>query len=86
MPDFFYQAHVGQALDFLWSGDPPVIARLLGANAIVVMFYAIRKAITPAPMSGTMMLVFQLGFLIANCYVLFQSEVDMWFRSLSLGA
>lgn len=86
MLDFFYQAQWGQAVDFLWSGNPPVIARLLAANAMIVVFYAVRKALDPAPMGGTMMLVFHLGFLLANGYVLFQSEVDMWLKFMSLAA
>ena len=76
MLELFSRAQWGQAYDYLSSGDPPMIFRLLAINTIFVILYVVRKAKAGQPMRETTVLQVQALLIAANCLILFQRDIQ----------
>jgi hypothetical protein len=67
-----------QAFDFLASGDPPMIFRLLALNTIFLIFYMLRRTKSTQPMPQTTILQVQAFLLLANFLILFQRDITQY--------
>jgi hypothetical protein len=76
MMELFQRARWDQAYDFLASGDPPMMIRLLAINTIFVVLYAIRRAKSPHRMRDSTVMQVQALLVVANCLILFQSDIQ----------
>ena len=65
-----------QAYDFLASGDPPMIAKLLALNTIFFILVIIRRAKGVKPLSQSGVIQVQGFLLLANFLLLFQSNIQ----------
>ncbi len=76
MLELFRRARWDQAYDFLASGDPPIMFRLLAINTLFLILFVMRRIRSPHRMrEGAVMQV--QGLLIgANCLILFQNDVQ----------
>jgi hypothetical protein len=76
MLELFERARWDQAYDYLASGDPPMIARLLAINTIFLILYVVRKVRVTHSMRESTMYQVQGLLLLANFLILFQSDVQ----------
>ena len=76
MLELFERARWDQAYDYLASGDPPIIARLLAINTIFLILYVVRKVRVDHKMRESTMYRVQGLLLLANFLILFQSDVQ----------
>lgn len=76
MLELFHRARWDQAYDFLSSGDPPMVFRLLAINTLFVILYAIRRAKALGRMRSSTVLQVQGLLVLANALILFQSDVQ----------
>lgn len=82
MIELFNRARWDQAYNFLASGDPPMMFRLLAINTIFLILYVIRKAKTGKPMNERTVLQVQGLLVLANCLILFQSDIQNFLSRL----
>lgn len=76
MLELFRRARWDQAYDFLASGDPPIIFRLLAINTLFLILFVLRRVRSPQRMrEGTVMHI-QALLIGANCLILFQNDVE----------
>jgi hypothetical protein len=75
MFELFQRARWDQAYDFLASGDPPMIFRLLAINTIFLVFYIIRRARVSTQMRPETMIQVQVLLILANILILFQRDI-----------
>lgn len=85
MLEYLYLAQWDQALAFMASGTPPMYIRLLALNAMFLGLYAIRKAAGAEPMGAGFTLLVQVAVLCANLLVLYQTQVEAYLATLTLG-
>lgn len=71
-----------QTYEFLASGNPPIIVRLMLLNAVFLALYAVRRSIGSRPMPIPLAFLVQTAMLGANLAILYQSEVEAYLRSL----
>jgi hypothetical protein len=76
MLEMFRSARWDQAYDFLSSGDPPVMFRLLAINTLFMILFVMRRVRTPHRMKESAVMQVQALLLGANCLILFQNEVQ----------
>ena len=76
MLELFRRAQWSQAYDFLSSGDPPMIFKLLAINTVCVVFYVIRKVKTNMALRESTVLQVQGLLIVANCLILFQRDIQ----------
>ena len=76
MFELFSRARWDQGYEFLASGEPPMIFRLLAINTIFVILYVIRKAKAQNRMRETTVLQVQGLLILANCLILFQRDIQ----------
>jgi hypothetical protein len=76
MLELFHRARWDQAFDYLSSGDPPIIARLLAINTIFLILFVIRKMRIQHKMRESTMMQVQALLLVANFLILFQNQVQ----------
>lgn len=75
MFELFQRARWDQAFDYLASGDPPMIFKLLAINTIFVVFYIIRKAKTSDRLRQSTVIQVQGLLILANLMILFQRDI-----------
>jgi hypothetical protein len=76
MLDLFGRARWDQAYEYLLSGEPPIIFRLLALNTLVVILIIIRRARAAPRLRDSAVIQLQALLLGINCMVLFQNEVQ----------
>jgi hypothetical protein len=76
MFELFSRARWDQAHDFLQSGDPPMMLRILGINTIFVIIYIIRRARSPHRLNQSTVFQVQALLLLANFLILFQRDIQ----------
>lgn len=76
MLELFHRARWDQAYDFLASGEPPIIFRLLAVNTLFFILFVIRRAKGAHRMRPATAMQIQALLVVANCIVLFQNEVQ----------
>lgn len=76
MLELFRRAQWSQAYDFLSTGDPPMVFKLLAINTIFVVFYVIRKVKTQSSLRESTVLQVQGLLIAANCMILFQHDIQ----------
>jgi len=86
MLEYLYLARWDQAYDVLAAGNPPMFLRLLLLNALFLGLYAVRRASGARAMSSGSTLLVQLAVLAANLLLLYQSQVQDYLRSLTIGS
>lgn len=77
-----YQPDWQTVTEFLWSGHPPMLVRLLAVNALLLLLLAVRRAVSGQPMGNIMLFVTQFIFLTANLAVIFQRNIEIYIRTL----
>jgi hypothetical protein len=77
MIELFQRARWDQAYQFLASGDPPMILRLLAINTLFLVFYIIRRARVPHRMRDSTVLQVQVLLVFANALILMQSDIQL---------
>ncbi len=82
MLDFLDHVRWEQTYEFLASGRPPIIVRLMLLNAVFMALYAVRRAAGSRPMPLPLALFVQLSMLGANLLILYQTEVETYIRSI----
>lgn len=85
MLEYLYLAQWDQSLAFLAAGNPPMYVRLLALNAFFVALFVIRRAAGAEPMGAGLTLFVQGALLCANLLVLYQTQVESYLRTLTLG-
>ncbi len=75
MFELFQRARWDQAYDFLASGEPSMMVRILLINTIFVILYIIRRARNPHPMRDHTVLQIQGLLLVANALIIFQRDI-----------
>lgn len=75
MLELFRRARWDQAYDFLASGEPPMMVRILMINTIFLILYMIRRARSPHPMKDHTVLQIQGLLVLANALILFQRDI-----------
>ena len=78
MIELFKRARWDQAYDFLASGDPPMIGRIMVLNTIFLIFLIVRRANGLKPMKESGLLPVQALLLLANFLVLFQNSIQQF--------
>ncbi len=78
MWELIQRARWDQARDFLESGDPPMIFRLLAINTIFLVFYVIRRAKGNGPMRQSTVYQVQALLIISNCLILMQKDIQQF--------
>lgn len=76
MLELFRRARWDQAYDFLSSGDPPMMFRLLAINTIFVVIYMIRRAKSEHRLNQVALVQVQALLIVANCLILFQRDIQ----------
>ena len=76
MFELFQRARWDQALEYLASGDPPMIARLLAINTIFFILYIVRKMRVDHKMRESTVVQVQALLLVANVLILFQRDIQ----------
>ena len=76
MFELFQRARWDQAYDYLASGDPPMIARLLAINTIFFILYIVRKMRIDHKMRESTVVQVQALLLLANVLILFQRDIQ----------
>lgn len=76
MFELFQRARWDQAFDYLASGDPPMIARLLAINTIFFILYIVRKMRVDHKMRESTVVQVQALLLVANVLILFQRDIQ----------
>ena len=76
MFELFQRARWDQAYDYLASGDPPMIARLLAINTIFFILYIVRKTRVDHKMRESTVVQVQALLLVANVLILFQRDIQ----------
>lgn len=76
MFELFQRARWDQAYDYLASGDPPMIARLLAINTIFFILYIVRKMRVDHKMRESTVVQIQALLLVANVLILFQRDIQ----------
>ena len=76
MFELFQRARWDQAYDYLSSGDPPMIARLLAINTIFFILYIIRKVRVEHKMRDWTVMQVQALLVVANILILFQRDIQ----------
>lgn len=76
MFELFQRARWDQAYDYLASGDPPMIARLLAINTIFFILYVVRKMRVDHKMRESTVMQVQALLLVANVLILFQRDIQ----------
>lgn len=76
MFELFQRARWDQAYDYLASGDPPMIARLLAINTIFFILYIVRKMRVDHKMRESTVVQVQALLLVANVLILFQRDIQ----------
>lgn len=76
MFELFQRARWDQAYDYLASGDPPMIARLLAINTIFFILYIVRKMRVDHKMRESTVAQIQALLLVANVLILFQRDIQ----------
>lgn len=76
MLELLKRARWDQALDFLNSGDPPMIFRILAINTIFIVLFMIRKSRSPDQLRETTLMWVQGLLIIANVLILFQRDIQ----------
>jgi hypothetical protein len=82
MLDFLDHVRWDQTYDFLASGSPPIIVRLMLLNALFLAIYAVRRSAGARPMPMAMALFVQCSVLGANMLILYQTEVEAYIREM----
>lgn len=82
MLDFLGNVRWQQTYDFLASGSPPIIVRLMLLNALFAALYAVRRAAGARHMALPLAFLVQLAMLGANILILYQVEAERYFRTL----
>jgi hypothetical protein len=75
MFELFERARWDQAYDYLASGDPPMIAKLLAINTIFFIFYIIRRTRVDYKMRQSTVMQVQALLIAANVLILFQRDI-----------
>lgn len=83
MLELFQKARWDQAYDFLSSGDPPMMFRILAINTLFLILYAIRRAKSPHKMRESTVMQVQGLLLLANCLILFQRDIQSFIERIS---
>lgn len=78
MFELFTRARWDQAEDILMAGDPPMLYKLLGLNALFLVFYVIRRAKGVPPMRQHVLFQLQALVLLANFLVIFENTVKQY--------
>ena len=65
-----------QAYDFLASGEPPMVQRILALNILFLILFVLRRAKFGKPMTQQGLLFAQGMLLLANILVIFQRDVQ----------
>lgn len=76
MFELFQRARWDQAYDYMASGDPPMIARLLAINTIFFILYIIRKVRVEHKMRDWTVMQVQALLVVANILILFQRDIQ----------
>ncbi len=76
MFELFQRARWDQAYDYMASGDPPMIARLLAINTIFFILYIIRKVQVEHKMRDSAVIQVQALLVVANILILFQRDIQ----------
>lgn len=76
MFELFQRTRWDQAYNFLASGDPPMIFRLLAINTLFLVFYAIRRAKVKHRMRDSTVMQVQALLVLANVLILMQSDIQ----------
>ena len=76
MIELFQRARWDQAYQFLASGDPPMILRLLAINTLFLVFYIIRRAKVPYRMRDSTVMQVQALLVVANALILMQGDIQ----------
>jgi hypothetical protein len=71
-----------QAYDFLVSGEPSMMLRILMINTIFVILYMIRRARSSYPMKSQTVMQVQGLLIVANALILFQREIMQFLDQL----
>lgn len=82
MLDYLNDVPWHQANEFLMSGKPPVIVRLLALNAIFLAIFAVRRAAGAKPMAIGGAFLVQLAVLCANLLLIWQQPVISYLGTL----
>jgi hypothetical protein len=75
MIELIGRARWDQAYDFLASGDPPMISRILALNTIFFIFLIVRRAKGVSPLKQTGLIQVQALLVVANLLIFFQSSI-----------
>jgi hypothetical protein len=76
MMELFRRARWDQAYNFLASGDPPMLLKLLAINTLFLIMYMIRRAKSPHRMHESTVMQVQALLVAANALILFQSDIQ----------
>ena len=76
MFELFQRARWDQAYDYMASGDPPMIARLLAINTVFFILYIIRKVQVEHKMRDSAVIQVQALLVVANILILFQRDIQ----------
>lgn len=76
MFELFQRARWDQAYDYLASGDPPMIAKLLAINTIFFILYIVRKMRIEHKMRDSTVMQVQALLVVANVLILFQRDIQ----------
>ncbi len=76
MFELFQRARWDQAYDYLASGDPPMIAKLLAINTIFFILYIVRKVRVEHKMRDSTVMQVQTLLVVANFLILFQRDIQ----------
>lgn len=76
MFELFQRARWDQAYDYLASGDPPMIAKLLAINTIFFILYIVRKMRVEHKMRDSTVMQVQALLVVANVLILFQRDIQ----------
>ena len=76
MFELFQRARWDQAYDYLASGDPPMIAKLLAINTIFFILYIVRKMRVDHKLRESTVVQVQALLLVANVLILFQRDIQ----------
>ncbi|MCB1378053.1 MAG: hypothetical protein KDK89_06765 [Alphaproteobacteria bacterium] len=71
-----------QARNFLASGDPPMIFRLLALNTVFLILYIVRRAKGARPMEQSVLLGVQGLLILSNMLVMFQNDITRFLDRL----
>lgn len=76
MFEILSRARWDQAYDFLASGHPPMIMKLLALNTVFLVMYLVRRTKSEHQIRHSTMMQVQVLLVAANLMIIFQTEIQ----------